>query len=215
MSSPPATDPSQAPPVTRDSELLELPAPRRPFRRLTFVVMAMTFLSSIGLALGLSGDFAYALKSGPPTDVGELAKLRADPELANRWVRGEGALSATDVVLYNRPLDADTHRLARVENHPELWVEVRVPSDADGERFVAPGSFVGRLVPVERAGVRFGALSSAVEEAGKAPLSENTWLLLDGEAPRTTRWVIGVMLLLAGFAAFNIAGLVRLSRPVT
>lgn len=176
--------------------------------------MTLTTLASVGLALGLSGDFAYSLASGPPKDVGELAELRGQGALANTWVRGEGELSTTDVVLYNRPLDGDTHRLARVENHPALWVEVRVPPEADGEHFVAPGSFVGRLVPMERAGVRFKALSAAVEEAGKPPLPENTWLLLDGEAPQTTRWVIAVMLLLASFALFNIVGLVRLSRPV-
>lgn len=211
MPIPPALDPPLA---ARDRELDELPAPRRPFRRLTFLVMAATSLASLGLAWGLAGDFAYSLEGGPPRDIGELGKLGTDRRLANTWVRAEGALSSTDVVLYNRPLDGDTHRLARVENNPALWVEVRVPSDADGERFVAPGSFVGRLLPVERAGVRFAALSSAVKQAGRAPLAEHAWLLLDGEAPRTTRWVIGVMLLLAGFAAFNVVGLVRLLRPV-
>jgi hypothetical protein len=176
--------------------------------------MGVTALTALWLALGLRGDLLYSFGGGPPRDIGELDKVKTAPPLKNLWVRAEGALSTSDVVRYFRPLDRDAHRLARVEGNPKLWVEVRVPADADGEHFVPPGSFVGRLVPLADAGIRYDALASAVREAGKPPLAPDTWLLLDGEAPSTTRWVIGVMVLLLGFAAFNIVGLVRLSRPV-
>jgi hypothetical protein len=39
--------------------------------------------------------------------------------------------------------------------------------------------------------------------------------LLDGEAPATTRWTLGVGMLLVGFAVFNAVGLLRLLRPAT
>jgi hypothetical protein len=197
-----------------DRELADLPAPRRPFRRVTFAVMGLTALAALWVALGLRGDLAYSFKGGGPRDIGELGRVRGSDNVENTWVRGEGSLSTTDVIHYKRPLDADGHRLARVENNPDLWVELRVPADADGDRFVPPASFVGRLVPLSAAGVRYGALADAVEDAGKPPLRPGTWLLLDGEAPQTTRWVIGVVLLLAGFIAFNVVGLVRLSRPI-
>ena len=210
MSSPDETEAFAGEP---DRELADLPPPRRPFRRLTFVVMTVAAALSLWLAFGLRGDLAYALTSGPPRDLGSLDRAGADLP-RNAWIRGEGTLSESDVVRYFRPLDRDAHRLARVEGHPRLWVEVRVPSDADGDRFVAPGSFVGRLVPLAQAGLRYSALPSAVADTGKPPLPDDSWLLVDGESPRTTRWVIGLMLVLFGFAAFNLVGLVRLSRLV-
>lgn len=211
MSSSTESDVSSAEP---DRELADLPPPRRPFRRLTLFVMGVTAALALWLAYSLRGDLAYALSGGAPRDIGSLDKLGSDGIPANSWVRGEGSLSTADVVRYFRPLDRDAHRLARVDGNPRLWVELRVPRDADGEHFVAPGSFVGRLVPASEAGLRYGALASAVAEAGKPPLPEDSWLLLDGESPQTTRWVIGLMVVLFGFAAFNLVGLVRLSRLV-
>lgn len=211
MSSTVGTEPE---PAREDRDLAELPAPRRPFRTVTFAVMGLTAVLSSWLALELRGDLVYSLRTGPPRNVGELEHVPASDSLRNVWVRGEGTLSSSDVVRYFRPLDRDAHRLARVEGNPRLWVEVRVPADADGERFIAPGSFVGRLVPASEAGLRYGALPGAVADAGRPALPENSWLLVDGESPRATRWVIGLMIVLIGFAAFNVIGLVRLSRPV-
>src|SRR5690606_6962823 len=139
--------------------------------------------------------FAYSLRGGRPQDIGDLERLKASDLPKNVWVRGEGTLSTTDVVRYMRPLDRDPHRLARVEGNPQVWVELRVPSGADGSHFVQPGSFVGRLVPVEDAGLRYRALASAVADAGKPPLGADSFLLIDGESPATTRWVLGVMVL--------------------
>jgi hypothetical protein len=129
-------------------------------------------------------------------------------------VRAEGSLSATDVIGYRRPLDADMYRLARVEGSDRLWVELRVPEEADGARFIAPSSFVGRLMPVSHAGLRYGALPEAVVEAGQKPLPENAWLLIDGEAPAGTRWALGLGVLLVAFAGFNLLGLARLAQRV-
>ena len=98
----------------------------------------------------------------------------------------------------------------------KLWVQVQVPrddDDPDHKRFVPPTSFVGRLVPVGRGGVRLSQLASAIGDAGRPPLPSDAWLLIDGEAPATTRWTLGLALLLLGFAAFNLLGLRRLLRP--
>ena len=195
-------------------DLAALPPPRRPFRRATFAVMAITAAFASWLVFGLRGELAYALRSQDPHSVGNLSQLMLSAELRNEWVRGEGSLSTRDVVRYSRPLEADHYRLARVENHPRLWVELRVPSDADGERFVAPGAFFGRLLPADEAGLRYGALPGAVLEAGKPALAPGSWLLIEGESPANTRWVLGLALLLLGFAAFNLLGIVRLARRV-
>jgi hypothetical protein len=199
--------------VARD-DLAGLPAPRRPFRRLTFTIMIVTALVALSLLVGLRGELSYSLSGGRPADLGELSRVALDDERSNTWVRAEGVLSTTDVIAYQRPLDRDLYRLARVEGTDRVWVELRVPKEADGARFIAPSSFVGRLMPVSLAGLRYGALPDALVEAGQKPLPEDAWLLIDGEAPAGTRWALGLGALLVAFAAFNLLGVARLAERV-
>lgn len=175
--------------------------------------MGASALVAIFLLLGLRGDAAYALSTGAPEDVGELRELVPERVGANVWVRGSGTLSMSDAVRYRRPLDPNGYRLARVEG-ARLWVELRVPSDADGDRFIPPASFVGRLVPAADAGLRYSAVSDAVEATGRSPLPPDAWLLIDGESPAGTRWVLGVVAVLTAFAVFNAFGLFRLAQRV-
>jgi hypothetical protein len=195
-------------------DLSALPAPRRPFRRLTFFVMGLTGVLSTWLAYGLRGEVAYALKAGSPVDLGELSSVRLGDSLENAWVRASATLSSREVIRYFRPLDPDPYRLAKVDGVPRLWIELRVPSDADGDQFIAPGSFVGRLVPVSEAGLRYDALPEAAADSRGADIGGGDWLLIDGESPETTRWALALFAILVGFAGFNLVGLVRLARPV-
>jgi hypothetical protein len=176
--------------------------------------MSLTGVASLLLLAGLRGEVSYALHGGRPTDLGELSRAKLQGAQANTWIRAEGALSAKDVIGYQRPLEADSYRLARVEGTQNVWVELRVPEGADAARFIAPSSFVGRLFPVSVAGVRYGALPEAVSEAGRPPLPRDAWLLIDGEAPAGTRWALGLGVLLVAFAAFNLLGVMRLAQRV-
>jgi hypothetical protein len=199
-----------------DRELEALPAPRRPWRRLTLVTMTATLFGSLALLWSLGGEVAFSLRGGGPRPLGELSRFQPQASDANSWVQGEGALETGDAIAYRRPLESDSYRLSRVSGTKKLWVQVRVPrddDDPDHKRFVPPSSFVGRLVPLARGGVRLSQLGSAVAEAGRPPLPRDAWLLIDGEAPATTRWTLGLALLLVGFAAFNGVGLWRLLRP--
>lgn len=199
-----------------DQELEALPAPRRPWRKLTLVVMSVTLLGSLALGFSLRGELLFSLSGSGPRSVGELSKYRPQPKDANAWVQGEGELEIDGAIAYRRPLESDSYRLSRVSGTQSLWVQVRVPrddDDPDHKRFVPPTSFVGRLVPADRGGVRLSQLGLAIAEAGRPPLPSNAWLLVDGEAPSTTRWTLGVAALLLGFAAFNLVGLRRLLRP--
>ncbi|HEY6080837.1 MAG TPA: hypothetical protein VIW29_18615 [Polyangiaceae bacterium] len=201
-----------------DAELEALPPPRRPWRKLTLAVMATTLLCSLGLLLALRGELVFSFTGGSPRGVGELAAFAPAPSDANSWVQGEGDLDRDGAIAYRRPLESDSYRLARVSGARQLWVQVRVPwddDDPDHKRFVAPSSFVGRLVPLGGGGLRLSQLASAVAEAGRPALPRDAWLLIDGEAPSTTRWTLGLGLLLLAFAAFNLFGLVRLLRPAT
>jgi hypothetical protein len=199
-----------------DADLEALPAPRRPWRRLTLLVMAVTLVASVSLLVALRGELLFSFTSRTPRAVGELSAFRPGGGDANTWVQGAGALEAQGAIAFRRPLESDSYRLSRVSGADNLFVQVRVPRDDDDpqhKRFVPPSSFVGRLVPAAAGGVRLSQLGSAIDEAGRPALPADAWLLLDGEAPATTRWTIGVAMLLAGFAAFNLFGLVRLLKP--
>jgi hypothetical protein len=92
-------------------------------------------------------------------------------------------------------------------------VELRVPAGLEPERYVAPNSFVGRLVPFEHAGLRYAAVADAATALGSA-LPGDAWLLIDGESPATTRWAVGLIGLFLAFATFSVWGIVRLGRAV-
>jgi hypothetical protein len=199
-----------------DADLEALPAPRRPWRKLTLAVMSVTLLGSLLLTFALRGELLFSLSGKPPRGVGELSRFTPHAHDENTWVQGEGELEVQGAIAYRRPLEADSYRLSRVAGTQKLWVQVRVPRDDDDpnhKRFVPPTSFVGRLVPASHGGVRLSQLGSAIAEAGRPALPGDAWLLIDGEAPATTRWTLGVAALLLGFAAFNLFGLRRLLRP--
>lgn len=209
-----------APPVPGqpDADLEALPAPRRPWRRLTLLVMSLTLIGSVVMLVALRSELSFSLGGGEPRGVGELARFAPQPGDANAWVQGQGELEATDAVAYRRPLESDSYRLSRVTGAQKLFVQVRVPRDdldPEHRRYVPPTSFVGRLVPLSQGGVRLSQLDAAVADAGRPALPSDAWLLIDGEAPATTRWTLGVGMLLLGFAAFTAFGLLRLLRPAT
>ena len=200
--------------LTTDPELEALPTPRRPGRRLTLISLAATCAASLAMTAALSKEVAYGLISTPPVDIGALVDVTPSDELTNSWVRAEALLGTSGAVRYGRPLEADTYRLAPVAGNPKIWVQVRVPEGMEGPHFVPPTSFVGRFLPAEGAGLRHGGLRESVADAGVGFMPEDAWLLIDGEAPATTRWTLGVVVLLLGFAGFGGYGLYRLLRPV-
>jgi hypothetical protein len=201
-----------------DADLEALPPPRRPWRKLTLGVMTATLVGSLSLLFGLRGELSFSLAGKAPRSLGELSAFKPQPRDENSWVQGEGALEVQGAIAYRRPLESDSYRLSRVGGASNLWVQVRVPrddDDPDHKRFVPPTSFVGRLVPAAHGGVRLSQLGDAIAEAGRPPLPSDAWLLIDGEAPTTTRWTLGLAGLLLGFAAFNVFGLRQLLRPAT
>jgi hypothetical protein len=201
-----------------DRELEALPPPRRPWRKLTLTVMSLTLLGSLGLAFSLRGELRFSVSTAGPRAVGELSALVPQSRDQNSWIQGEAELEPEGAIAYRRPLESDSYRLSRVRGTSKVWVQVRVPeddSDPTHRRFVPPTSFVGRLLPAEQGGVRLSQLSAAIAEAGRPPLPAGAWLLIDGEAPATTRWTLGVAGLLLGFAGFNLVGLRRLLRPAS
>src|SRR5689334_17638783 len=195
-----------------DPELEALPEPRRPWRRATLGVLAVTALSALALAWSLGPLVTYAARRGGPEELGPLTGVQLAGRSATAWVHTTGALSPRSLE-YRRPLDADRYRLVQAEEQPALWIELRVPNGIEPEHYVAPNSFVGRLTPLYHAGIRHTALPGAIESVfGKAP-PRDAWLLVDGESPATTRWAPPLSALLIAFAIFNVWGLLHLLRP--
>lgn len=210
-------DPSNPGPIDApDPELVELPPPRRPFRRFTLACLALTLVGSLGLIVSLRGDIAYALVTRGIVDEGSLESFHPAAAHANQWIRGEGALSEIGGLRYERPLESDSFRLAPLAQNPKLWIQIRVPQGYENDHFVAPTVFAGRLVPFSSLGLRYNALDEAPAGAGWQAdhLPKDAWLLVDGESPASSRWLFGLVALYASFAGFAAWALRSLLRPV-
>lgn len=180
---------------------------------MTMGLMALAIAVSLVMGLLLGGEVRYAFKGGAPREVGELTHLMPDEGLSNRYVRGSGLLSMAGAIRYERSLEGDSFRLAPVAGNPMIWVEIRVPEGMEGPKFVPPTSFAGRLVPLRGAGLRHLGLRESVRRLGGGEMPEGAWLLVDGASPRASRWAVAMVALFVAFAAWNAAGLVRLTRP--
>jgi hypothetical protein len=212
MSHPSSIPPGDADPKAPDPELSALPKPRRPWRKATLVSLGLVALSASFLILALRSQIQYSLRSGQPTELGDLAQFEPSSDVANTWVHGSGVLSV-EAAGYKRPLDSDRFRLAPVEGNPNLWVELREPAESREEFFVPPASFVGRLVPLASPGLRHADLRRALTSSGQKAPGEAAWVLIDGETPEGSRWVLGLAAMLLGFVGFSAFGLLTLLRP--
>ncbi|HVJ17505.1 MAG TPA: hypothetical protein VM686_18890 [Polyangiaceae bacterium] len=211
-----SSDPTQtsADESQTDRDLTDLPEPRRPWRRLTFAVMALCAACALALSVNLVPELVFALGDRNPVELGALEQLKPGRDHHNRLVHAEGSLSVDRALRLRRPLESDSYRLAQVEKNPNLWVQVRVPENEEGPHFVPPSSFVGRLISVSDVSVRQQGLREAIDGAGLGPMGDDAWILIDGEAPTGLRWVLGIVALLLAFAAFNVVGILRLARPI-
>lgn len=216
-SSPPPPDATSetsfdGPESPRTPDLQDLPRGPRTARVLTLLTLAVTALVSLALAWSLLPEATYSFSGTTPRDVGRLADYSPDEAAsANQWIRGSGTVTDR-AVRYRRPLDGDQYRLAQIEGNARLWVQMRIPEGMREEHFVPPASFVGRVIPLDEAGLRYGGLGEALAELGVSP--ERAWLLIDGEAPSSTRWALALVALFVGFAGFCLYGLIHLTRPI-
>lgn len=215
MSSPSVTDASISANWS-DPELRDLPAPRRPWRRITLALLSLTALCSLAMLMSLGQVVQFALSSRPPVDIGNLRAFEPTEALVNSYVRAQGKLEDKGGIGFERPLERDSYRLVPIAGNHRVWVQLQVPAGYDTEHFVPPVNFAGRLLPLARAGLRFSALRTAMGSAGWQPdhLPADAWLLLDGETPASTRWSLGAAALMAAFFGFCVWALISLLRPL-
>jgi hypothetical protein len=181
---------------------------------LSLALMGLTAVLAIALALWLKGEVRYALATNEPRDLGDLTALVPSPTMKDTFVQGEGTLGTVGAVRYERPLERDSFRLAPVAGNRRIWVELRVPEGTEGPKFAPPTTFVGRLVPVSDAGLRYRGLAAEVRSAAGVDLGTDPWILVDSSTPFGARWALLLAALLCAFAVWNLAAMVRIARPV-
>ena len=134
-------------------------------------------------------------------------------DLGNRYVRSVGLLGTSGRRPLGRAAEGDSFRLAPIAGNPRIWVEIRVPEGFEA-RASSPDLVRRPPRPMGAAGVRHVGLADTVRDHGGTTVPADAWLLVDGSSPRASRWAVALALLCAGFAAWNVYGVVRLLRPV-
>lgn len=210
----PTLSPSMPDAVSPDPELIALPAPPKAERTVTVVLMLITAALALWMVVALVAEARYAMTPGTPSDVGDLASLRLEPDMANRYTRATGLLGTSGAIRYGRAAEGDSFRLAPIAGNPKIWVEIRVPEGFEGPRLVPPTAFAGRLVPFEEAGIRHAFLRKAVSDGTDAEVPADAWLLIDGSSPRASRWAVALLGLFVGFAGWNLVGVARILRRI-
>lgn len=198
-----------------DPELLDLPAPPKGERTWTVALLLFTALCSVAMIVTLRRDAAYAFSEARETELGELAGAPPAGFVENAFVRGSGMVGAAHAIRYERPLSPGSFRLMPVAGRPNVWVEVSVPAGAENVRFVPPSSFSGRLVKFDATGPKHRGLASAVRDVTGQEVPAGAWLLVDGDAPKGSRWAVMLVLMFAGFAAWNVLATAKLLKKVS
>jgi hypothetical protein len=199
-----------------DPELLSLPDPPRRGRTFTLAVLGVTALASLAMVFALRRDALYAVAPATPADVGDLrvAQAGALAGYENRLVTAHGMVGAAGGIRYERPFSEGSFRALPIAGRPDVWVEVRVPDGKENGRWEPPKSFAGRLKRFDASGPRHRGLASAVKSATDEPVRGDAWLLVDGEAPATSRWPLALSVLFLAFAAWNVMTIRKLVRKV-
>lgn len=216
MARPPRGYPSD-PGEAIDRELLELPDPPKRERTVTVLVLLLTAVAALGMIFTLRHDVAYAFSTAAPRDLGSLeaassASLAQAP--VSELVRGRAMLGAANAIRYERPLREGSFRLMPVAGRADVWIELHVPAGSENVRYVPPAEFTGRWLRFDASGPQNRGLAAAVRDVTGHDVPRDAWLLVDGDTPRAARWAVGLALLFAGFAVWNVVVAARLLRRV-
>lgn len=197
-----------------DPELVELPDPPKRERSMTVAMLVFTALASLAMAASLRFDASYAFASDRATDLGDLGSTPASALTENSYVTATAMLGAAHAIRYERPLVSDSFRLMPVAGRPNVWAEVRVPAGAENVRYVPPNQVTGHLVRFESAGPKHRGLASAIKDATGQSVPAGAWLLVDGDAPQSSRYAIVLVAMFLGFALWNLRATAKLLQKV-
>lgn len=170
-----------------------LPPPPRARRRLALGSLLLVATLSLTLAGLLGGQARFALIAGPPKPLGELAHADLEHE-SDGWIQGAGHV-APDALEFQRRGRTGSFRLARLKERDDFWLVLHAPQSAHGEEYVPPRHFSGRLVEIDSAPLKDRSLVELVKKEANKRQLEASFLLLEGESPRSQRDSLLAMLL--------------------
>jgi hypothetical protein len=197
-----------------DQELLELPAPPKAERTWTVALLLFTAAASVAMIFALRQDAAYAFSAPKEAELGNLANAPEASFAPNAFVGATATLGAGHAIRYERPLASGSFRLMPVAGRANVWVEVPVAPGAENVRWVPPSTFTGRLVKFDATGPKHRGLASAVRDVTGQEVPKGAWLLVDNDAPTSSRWAIMLVAMFACFAAWNLFVTAKLLRKV-
>ena len=82
-----------------------------------------------------------------------------------------------------------------------------------GAQAMARGEFQGRLTRFGGAGGRYAGVGEYLHRSLRAPVSDDTWLLVDGATPTRNLWAPLLVTLLLAIALSDLGLLFKLFRP--
>jgi hypothetical protein len=175
------------PPVAEDAHDAELEAiaSARVASARKFASLARVFamVASLALAYALRADLRYAMASRTATDLGSSPTPAQLDGASHQLVSIAGVPGGVGAVDYKRPLGDAMYRLAPLVDHPDVFVEIRLPDGVDPSRFIPPTTVRGRLVPMDEGGARFASARALITDAtGKNP-PQKAWILQEGAEP--------------------------------
>lgn len=193
-----------------DEMLVGLPAPPRVRRRVLGALLGAVSVVALGLSTQFIDDVAYAFSSTTPVALGDGRTAPVTADLANRYVSVHAAPSLAGAVSYSRWMFPGEHVVFPVagrEGEP-LYVQVSAGQREAMER----GEFHGRLTRFNAAGGRYANVGRYLHDTLRAPVSGQTWLLVEGDSPRSLFWAPVVTSLLVALALADLALLRSLFR---
>lgn len=202
----PLFDKSDEPPATS-----VLPGPPRARRHLSLGSLLLISLLSLALAYLLLPEARFALNGASPVDLGDLNTADLNQQHSN-WVEGTG-LTDPHAVAFRRRGTRGSFRLARLKDRADLWVLLHAPEHSSVNSYVPPRHFSGRLLKLDEAGPKEAPLVGLVRDEATRRKSEATYLLLEGESPRSQRdsLLAAILFGLLGLGCLAFAG--RLLSP--
>lgn len=179
-----------------------LPKPNRSLRTATLAVMAATALAAALLALSIHREALYAAGRSAPIDLGAFKEADVAAH-DNGYVRVAVSLEAPSAE-FRRPLEPSHYRVAKAGS--DRWVVYAVPDGFAERRFLPPRLVAGRLTKASELGARFAGVAETT--------GPDAWVVVDGDDPHGSTWILGLVAMLAGFLLFNVGGMARVLWPV-
>ena len=178
------------PPVAEDAYDAELEAIAESRHasgaRVAFIARLFAIGASAALAFALRHDLRFALSSQTPIELSSSPSTAELQGASHRLVDIHGVPGGVGAVDYRRPIGNGMYRLAPLVDHPDVYVELRLPDGIDPTRYIPPTSLHGRLVPMDEGGARFSSARALIESSTGRPPPAQTFILEEGARPSVT-----------------------------